>query len=276
MKDFRNRVVVITGAGSGIGRATALAFARQGARLHVCDIDRERIEKVTEEVRALGAEADAYVVDVADRGAMERFATDVFAKAGRVDILHNNAGIGIGAPVEKHTLEDWEKIIDINLWGVIYGVHYFLPRMIAQGGGGHIVNTASGVGLCGLPGLAAYTTTKFAVVGLSETMSIELRKYGIGVTALCPGIIATNITKDSKVEMYDREGRSLQAQVDQFYQKWGARPEAVARDVLRAIRRRHPVMPSPLHAWPLWILKRLSVRGYQAVMRTVGTKALGA
>ena len=275
MNKFRNKIVVVTGAGSGIGRATALAFAHEGAKLHLCDISRGRIEKVAEEVRAFGAEANAYVVDVSDREAMDKFAVEVFAKAGRVDILHNNAGIGISAPVEKHTLEDWEHIININLWGVIYGVHHFLPRMIAQGGGGHIVNTASGVGLCGMPGLAAYTTTKFAVVGLSETMSIELRKYGIAVTALCPGIIATNITKDSRVELYDREGRNLQADVDQFYQKWGARPEAVARDVLRAVRRKRPVMPSPLHVWPLWILKRVSVRGYQALMRAVGKRALG-
>jgi NAD(P)-dependent dehydrogenase (short-subunit alcohol dehydrogenase family) len=275
MNTFRNKIVVVTGAGSGIGRATALAFAREGAKLHLCDISRGRVEEVAEEIRALGAEAHAYVVDVSDRKAMDAFAAEVFAKAGRVDILHNNAGIGISAPVEKHTLEDWERIINVNLWGVIYGVHHFLPRMIAQGGGGHIVNTASGAGLSGMPGLAAYTTTKFAVVGLSETMSIELRKYGIGVTALCPGIIATNITKDSKVELYDREGRNLQADVDHFYQKWGARPEAVAKDVLRAVRWKRPVMPSPLHAWPPWILKRLSVRGYQALMRAVGKRTLG-
>jgi len=276
MKDFRNKVVVITGAGSGIGRAVALAFAREGARLHLSDIVPERIEKVAQEIRSLGAEATPYVVDSSDREAVAKFAEDVYANAGRVDVLHNNAGIGVGAPLEKHTLEDWEKVLAVNLWGVIYGVHFFLPKMIAQGGGGHIVNTASGAGLCGLPGLAAYTTSKFAVVGLSETMSLELARYGICVTALCPGIIATNITKDSKVELYDEQGRNLRAKVDEFYMRFGSGPEAVAKDVLRAIRRRRPVQPSPLHMYPLWIIKRVSVRLYQALARLAGKSLLGS
>lgn len=271
MRNFRNQVVVITGAGSGIGRATARAFAREGAKLHLCDLNPERIEKVGEEVRALGAEVHTYVVDVSDREAMARFAEAVYAQAGRVDVLHNNAGIAVGAPIEKHSLADWEKVLAVNLWGVIYGMHFFVPRMIAQGGG-HIVNTASGAGLCGLPGLAAYTTSKFAVVGLSETAGLELDRYGLRVTALCPGIIATNITKDSKVELYDRQGQNLKHSVDEMYMRFGARPEAVAADLLRAIRWRRPVQPSPLHMYPLWLLKRISVRVYQALARIAGRR----
>lgn len=274
MKDFRNKVVVVTGAGSGIGRAVALAFAREGARLHISDIVPERIEKVAQEIRGLGAEATPYVVDSSDREAMAKFADEVFAKAGRVDILHNNAGIGVGATLEKHTLADWEQVLAVNLWGVIYGMHFFLPKMIAQGQGGHIVNTASGAGLCGLPGLAAYTTSKFAVVGLSETANIELNKHGIYVTALCPGIIATNITKDSKVELYDAQGQNLKAKVDELYGRFGSGPEAVAQDVLRAIRWKRPLQPSPFHMYPLWWVKRVSARLYQALAR-IGGKALG-
>jgi len=270
MKDFRNKVVVITGAGSGIGRATALAFAREGAKLHITDINRERVEAAANEIRALGAEATPYVVDSASREAMAKFADEVYSKAGRVDILHNNAGIGVGAPLEKTSLEDWEKVLSVNLWGVIYGMHFFVPRMIAQGGGGHIVNTASGAGLTGLPALAPYTASKFAVVGLSETAGIELRKYGICVTALCPGIIATRIVKDSKVELYDAQGVSRKAAVDRFYEQYGVGPEQVAKDVLKAVRCRRPVQPSPWHMYPPWILKRISVRLYQAVARVVG------
>ena len=221
MKDFRGKVVVITGAGSGIGRSTALAFAREGAKLHLTDLNPERIEAVARECRALGAEAAVYVVDSSDRAAMEKFAADVFAAAGRVDVLHNNAGIGAAAPFEDISLEHWEKIIKTNLWGVIHGVHFFLPRMIAQGGGGHIVNTASGGGLIGLPATGPYCATKFAVVGMSEVMNLELPKYGIWTTALCPGIINTNIVKDSLFEIKRPELADRKTEAVRFYDRLG-------------------------------------------------------
>ena len=273
MKDFRKKVVVITGAGSGIGRATALAFAREGAKLHLSDINRERIETVAKEIRELGAEATPYVVDSTDRAAMAKFAEDVYANAGRVDILHNNAGIAVAAPVEELSLEHWERIININLWGVIHGVHYFLPRMIAQGEGGHIVNTASGAGLIAMPLLAAYSATKFAIVGLSETMSIELTKYGIHTTALCPGIINTNIVKDTVFVAPAAEMAEKKDQAVNFYERYGATPDKVASDVLAAVRKKRSVQLSPFWqmVWP-WLIKRLSVSLYQAIARMVGNR----
>ena len=117
MKTFKDKVVVITGAGSGIGRATAVAFAREGARLHITDIDENRITEAANEINAMGAEATPYIVDSADRKAMEKFAADVFDAAGSVDILHNNAGIGSGGTIDNISLEDWEKVINVNLWG---------------------------------------------------------------------------------------------------------------------------------------------------------------
>jgi NAD(P)-dependent dehydrogenase (short-subunit alcohol dehydrogenase family) len=272
MKDFRNKVIVITGAASGIGRATALAFAREGAKLHLTDINRERIEAVAAEVRALRAEATAYVVDSSDRAAMEKFAADVYTNAGRVDVLHNNAGIGAGARFEEISLEHWERIIAVNLWGVIHGIHFFLPRMIAQGGGGHIVNTASGAGLCGLPGLGHYTATKFAVVGLSEVMNMELQRHGIFTTALCPGIINTNIIQESLFQETD-EAQQKKNQAVSFYDRFGAGPEGVARDVLKAVRKRRAVQVSPgFHLYPIWYCKRLSVGLYQALGRMAAKK----
>ena len=275
MKDFRDKVVVITGAGSGIGRATALAFAREGSKLHISDINRERIEKVAQEIRDLGAEATPYLVDSTDREAMRKFTEDVYANAGRVDILHNNAGIGAGGRLEEIPLEHWEKIIAINLWGVIYGVHYFLPRMIAQGGGGNIVNTASGAGLIGMPGFAHYATTKFAVVGLSEVMSIDLKKHGIHTTVVCPGIIYTNIINDTLFEMADDQKEKVRKTVNSFYEKSGVGPEVVARDILRAVRKNKPIVVSPWYQmYPVWILKRLSVRLYQFSARVVGDRLM--
>jgi len=277
MKDFKGKVVVVTGAGSGIGRSTALAFAKEGARLHLTDINAERIEAVAKEVRALGAEAAAYVVDSSNRSAMEKFAADVYDAAGRVDVLHNNAGIGVGSPFENIPLEQWERIINVNLWGVIYGVHYFVPRMIAQGGGGHIVNTASGAGLIALPLLGPYNATKFAIVGLSETMSMELKKYGIFTTALCPGIINTNIVRDSLFVVPRPEMATLKDRTVKFYDRFGVSPDKVARDVLAAVRKQRPVQVSPFWQMaPAWLLKRLSVRLYQAVARMIVSRILSS
>jgi len=275
MKDFKNKVVVITGAGSGIGRATALAFAREGAKLYLTDINAERIEAVGREIQALGAEAKTYVFDSSNREAMERFAADVYAAAGRVDILHNNAGIGVAAPFESIPLDLWEKIINVNLWGYIYGIHYFLPRMIAQGGGGHIVNTASSAGLTAVPLLGAYNTTKFALVGLSETMSMELQKYGIYTTAICPGVINTNIVKDTLFVTPTPKLARRRNQIIDFYRNKGVSPERVARDVLKAVRKRRPLQLSPF--WQLWagyLLKKISVRAHIALTRFVASKVI--
>ncbi len=275
MKDFKNKVAVITGAGSGIGRATALAFAREGAKLYLTDINAERIEAVGREIQALGAEAKTYVFDSSNREAMERFAADVYAAAGRVDILHNNAGIGVAAPFESIPLDLWEKIINVNLWGYIYGIHYFLPRMIAQGGGGHIVNTASSAGLTAVPLLGAYNTTKFALVGLSETMSIELQKYGIYTTAVCPGIINTNIVKDTLFVTSTPKLARRRNQIIDFYRNKGVSPERVARDVLKAVRKRRPLQLSPFwQVFPGWFLKKISVRAQNAFTRFLASKVI--
>lgn len=274
MKNFKDKVVVITGAGSGIGKATAIAFAREGAHLHITDIVKEKIESAAEEIKAMGGTAFPYVVDCGDRKQMEKFADDVFNAAGRVDILHNNAGIALGCPVEKVSLDEWERIIAVNLWGAIYGLHFFVPRMIAQGGGGHIINTSSAAGLTAPPTLAAYSTTKFALIGLSETMNIELSKYGIYTTALCPGIINTPLIPATKMDVYDKQGRPYKDRIVKFYREKGVPPERVARDVLKAVREKRPVQPSPWsHVYPLWIIKRISTRAYHFLMRFGANRA---
>jgi len=274
MKDFRDKVVVITGAGSGIGRATALAFAREGAKLHVSDINRERIESAAEQIKELGAEATPHVVDSADREAMKKFADEVYAAAGRVDVLHNNAGIGAACAFEETPLEHWERVININLWGVIHGLHFFLPGMIEQGGG-HVINTASGAGLTALPRLAPYSATKFAVVGISEVMNLDLVKHGIRTTVVCPGLIYTNIINESMFNLPDDAGKEARDKANRFYQARGVGPEVVARDILRGVKKGSPVVVTPRsQIWPLWLVKRLSVRLYQALARQVGDRLM--
>jgi NAD(P)-dependent dehydrogenase (short-subunit alcohol dehydrogenase family) len=258
-------VAVITGAGSGIGKATALRLASEGATVHATDIDADAAEATADEIRRGGGVATAHAVDVADAGAVEGLAQAVFAADGRVDILHNNAGIAHSGPVEETPLSDWRRIVEINLMGVIHGVHAFVPRMLEQGGESQIVNTASGLGLIAGVELAPYCTTKFAVVGLSESLNAELRPRGIGVTALCPGIIATNIVTESTArgDMAARKQR-----IADFYARRGASPDAVAEAVVKAVSKRRVVQTVPVsHVVPAWIAGRFSLRAGQAAAR---------
>jgi NAD(P)-dependent dehydrogenase (short-subunit alcohol dehydrogenase family) len=193
--DIRESAAVITGAGSGIGRATALSLARRGCRVVVSDIDGERAKAVAEEIGATGAAARAIACDVTqsvDLAALRDCALDAF---GQIDIVMNNVGVLAVGPPEAIPLEAWQRIIDINLLGVVRSNLVFLPLLMAQARG-HIVNTASTAGLLpyGFDRLP-YTTTKHAIVGMSESLALYLRPHGIGVSCLCPAGVMTNIVE---------------------------------------------------------------------------------
>jgi NAD(P)-dependent dehydrogenase (short-subunit alcohol dehydrogenase family) len=183
----------VTGGGSGIGRALALALAREGARVAVADIDEAAAAETARQAAAAGGEAIALQTDVADREAVEALADAVFARYGATHVLCNNAGVVVYGGLEAATWRDWQWVLGVNLWGVIHGLLAFLPRMIAQGPGGHVVNTASMAGLVASRGLGVYTASKYAVVGLSEALAKDLAPYGIGVTVVCPLGVATRI-----------------------------------------------------------------------------------
>lgn len=239
MKDFESKVVVVTGAGSGIGRATALAFAGRGARLAVCDIDGEGLRAARAQLEAIGAEVLAEITDVSKAWQVEEFCGNVYKAMGRVDVLVNGAGVGLGGKVEDMSLNDWEWIIGANLWGVIHCIHYFYPRMIAQGGDAHIVNIASAGGLFPMPITTAYACTKGGVVLLSQTLRGEAALHGIGVTAICPGLVSTNIIRNSRIVSGTRKHtpEELKERAVRIWEGRKFHPSRVADAVVRAVEK---------------------------------------
>ena len=256
-RNLSGKVGVVTGAGSGIGRATALALAERGANLAICDVDGVGLAETADRIKALGREVLSQTVDVAQADAMQAFAQATRSALGRVDIVVNNAGIGLAGLFVDVPLEAWTKILGINISGVIHGCHAFLPGMIEADAGGHIVNIASMAGYCQAPGMTAYGTTKFGVLGFSECLRAELSVHGIGVTAVCPGMINTAIVRTSK--MYGlNEDSELREQGIRAFERRNYSPERVAQKILRAVQKNRGVAPISPEAWAGYWVKRLA------------------
>lgn len=272
--DLNGRTVLVTGAASGIGRASALAFARRGARLVICDLNQEGLGETEEIIRRLGREVLARPVDVADAESMRAFAEEVHRGVEGLDILMNNAGVGIGGGFLHTTLEDWNWIVGINLMGVVHGCHFFLPRMVERGRGGHVINVSSAAGYTASEALAAYATTKFAVLGLSESLRDELQKHGIGVTAVCPGIINTPITRSSRMRGPEAAGGAQQRMI-QFYERRNYTADRVAANILKAVQRNRAVAPISPEAWVLYYLKRFVPGLLARLGRLMADRAIG-
>jgi NAD(P)-dependent dehydrogenase (short-subunit alcohol dehydrogenase family) len=254
VESFAGTGAVVTGGGSGIGRALCLALARAGARVVVADVDEAGMAETAAAVAAAGGTALPVRTDVSRRADVHALAGRAFAALGAVHVLCNNAGVACQGALPEATHQDWEWLIGVNLWGVIHGIEAFVPRMIAQRQPGHVVNTASMAGLIASEGLGVYNTTKYAVVGLSETLQKDLRPHGIGVSVLCPMGVDTRIRESERSRPAALRNAPGAVPARPPITLIGSRltPEAVADMVLRAIRRNqlyvitHPEGREPL------------------------------
>jgi len=234
MKQLENRVAVVTGAGSGIGRATSLALAEHGCRLAIADIDPQGLEETRRLLAEAAAQVTVHVVDVSDKARMQRFRDEVLAAHGGVQVLVNNAGVSVGATFENQTLEDFEWLMGINFWGVVYGTKFFLPSLL-EADEAHIVNISSLFGLIGVPLQSSYCASKFAVRGLSESLRAELSSSRVGVTSVHPGGIATNIAATTRVRGDEAHRRRHQQVVEAFRRMLP--PEKAAAAIVNGIKR---------------------------------------
>ena len=248
MQESSGKVAVVTGAASGIGRALAEAFAGEGARVVLADVEEAPLAEAGRALEEKGAEVLCVPTDVRDPAAVQALADAAEKRFGSTHILCNNAGVAPIAPGLGTTLEDWHWVFDVNLFGVVHGIQTFGPRLVAQGEG-HIVNTASSGGLLSVPGFTAYCATKHAVVGLSETLYQELQGTGVGVSVLCPGLIKTKIFEsernrpaDGGPTDYGAIGAGARKSIDET----GSSPAEVATAVLEGIRdERMHILPNP-------------------------------
>lgn len=267
MNSFKGKVALVTGASSGIGESIALALAREGATVVLTARDRSKLDAVRERCAASGSDAWVYEAEVSDEAQMQALADAVHARHGALDILVNNAGVVMGGLSWEVETADWRRLHDINVMGVVHGIRAFVPQMIARGKGGHVVNMASVSGLVGTRGMATYSASKFAVVGLSQSLRLELHRYRIGVSLVCPGYVKTPI--QSKVKMVGALSTPAAVQrMEREFERASLSPETVAERTLKAIRRneamaaigREALLVRTLGRWAPGLLER-ALRG---------------
>jgi NAD(P)-dependent dehydrogenase (short-subunit alcohol dehydrogenase family) len=262
--EIRGKKMLITGAASGIGRATAIRTGRMGARLFLTDINGEGLEETRRAIEEEGGEVClAVVVDVSDYEAVRALADDIHIEYGALDILANIAGVALFSQVEDMTHEQWEKIVDVNLWGPFHGIECFVPEMVRSGKGGHVLSVSSTAGIIGLPWHVAYAGTKHALVGSSEVLRFDLRKHNIGVSVILPGAVDTAIVQTTVINADEEACRKSR----KLFSRYAIAPERVADLIVDAIEKNKFLVITTTDIKLLYFLKRVFPPMYRLVMR---------
>jgi NADP-dependent 3-hydroxy acid dehydrogenase YdfG len=272
MQGFAGKVVVVTGAGSGIGQALAVELGRSGAKVAISDVDTEGLAVTEERLKAIGAPVKADRLNVTEREAFELYADAVKAHFGQVNQIYNNAGIAFVGDVEVTPFKDIERVMDVDFWGVVNGTKAFLPHLI-ESGDGHVVNVSSIFGLFSVPGQAAYNSAKFAVRGFTEALRQEMQVNGhpVAVTTVHPGGIKTAIMRNATaVEGVDT--KSLTDLFDKHLTR--TTPERAATIILEAVRKKHARVLVGADAKVLDAIVRITGSGYQRLFSTVTSKLM--
>lgn len=253
--EIKGAHAIVTGGASGIGRSLALALAREGAVLTITDINEEKLSAVVAELNQLSSGHAGHRVDHTLYEENERFQKLYLQKNSAPQILCLNVGVGLGSPIEKMTIEDWRWIIDRNLWANIYMAQLFIPAMQDAKRAGHVLITSSVAGLVPAPAMSAYCLTKYALTGFAESLRLELHKHDIGVSALCPGIVNTNIINAGRMKTAEA---GAQKGIADFYASRGISPDRIAKDAVKAIRKNIAIMPSAEDAQAMYFAKKIA------------------
>lgn len=257
--DFRNKIVVVTGAASGIGRSTALAFAREGATLVVSDLKADALAGVQQEIEALGVPCMTYAVDVSDEAGMKAFAEAVQARFGAPHVVINNAGIGYIGMFLKSDLAHWQRMLGVNVMGVVHGSYFFLPMMMAADGPRHLLNVASPSGNFPSPAMSAYAATKAAVGIFTEALKMELTDSNVKISTIFPGVVNTDIVR-SNLGVSPSVSESTLDKLRKFYAASGCSPDVIGKAMVDAVRRDRDIVNSGPKAALGYHLKRVSLK----------------
>ncbi|MBU8809610.1 SDR family oxidoreductase [Mycolicibacterium goodii] len=275
--DFGGKRCFVTGAASGIGRATALALAAAGAELFLTDRDADGLTQTVADARALGAQVPAHrVLDISDYDQVREFAKDIHAAHGSMDVVMNIAGVSAWGTVDRLSHQQWRSMIDINLMGPIHVIEEFIPPMIQARRGGHLVNVSSAAGLVALPWHGAYSASKFGLRGVSEVLRFDLARHRIGVSVVVPGAVKTGLVQTVEIAGVDREDPNVKKWVDRFAGH-AISPEKAAAKILAGVRRNRFLIYTSPDIRALYAFKRVAWWPYSVAMRQVNvlfTRAL--
>jgi NAD(P)-dependent dehydrogenase (short-subunit alcohol dehydrogenase family) len=269
---LQGKWTLVTGAGSGIGQAICIEAARRGSNIILCDIDPDRIKQTQTLLKQYKVDVIASVVDITKNSQVRKFAKEVHSQIESVDILVNNAGVALAADILETSMQDWKYILGVNLMGVIHICDAFCPAMIARGRQAHVVNIASMEGFAALEGFGAYSTSKFAVVGYTESLRQELSSHKIGVSVVCPGVVRTALTADMRARGEYADG--IAEKIHSEHEKSNFGPEKVARAVFQTVRFNVALRPVAPESWITYYSNRVSPGLTNFILKQVAHRVL--